>query len=152
MENRYSYNNEAMGIIPILTILKKIKKTSHAKALLILPFLFHRETLNFLKSKNKFNSLDDILVKEVGILSNFNKRFYSFLPLSINSIVLLKELKFIDIVDNELIYLENNFNYSTELWERAMEIIKWADKLSKILEEDVAKLYLQLRINLWNSL
>jgi len=117
MKNRskYFYTNEAMGIIPILTILKKIKRTSHAKALLILPFVFHKDTLTFLKSRNKFNSLEEMLVKEIDLFTNFNKRFYSFLSLSINSIILLKELKFIDIVNEELVYLDNSFEYNSEL-------------------------------------
>lgn len=143
------YNNEATGVVSILSVLRHSKKMCYAKALLILPILAHKETVFFLKRKNTvIRSIEEFIVKKSRCFSNLNNRYYDLLTVSINSILLLKEMKLIKLENGYLEYCEDNkFDYTfNNLGKRAKNIIKASEKLSYLLEDDVEKLYLQLKV------
>ncbi|WP_236895464.1 three component ABC system middle component [Clostridium beijerinckii] len=145
------YNNEAIGAISIASVLKYAKRITYAKALLILPFFAHKETTAFLKNNSvKVRSLEELIVKKFEYFSNFEDRYYSLIPVSINSILILKELNIIDIDEGIITYIDNaNINFNDKLLgKRAKNIINGSERLAKILEEDVDSLYLQLRIEI----
>ncbi len=151
ISTNYIYNNEAIGAISIASVLRHCKKMSYAKSLLILPFFSHKETTRYLKNGNtKIDTLEEFLVKKIECFSNFEERYYSLIPVSINSIFILKELSIIDIREGFLTYVDNNsFDFEhKDLGKRAKDIIKGSEKLSILLKEDADKLYLQLRIKL----
>ncbi|WP_121664502.1 three component ABC system middle component [Metabacillus litoralis] len=150
-KNLTIYNNELIGLISILSVLNYHKKMSIGKSMLILPFFSHNNTLKVLKRKNiKVRSLEEFIIKYPSNFSNYNERFYSLLPVSINSIILLNRMKLISIKDGEILLKEDNvFEIGNKsLGNRAKEIILGAENLSQILMEDTKNLYLQLRVEL----
>ncbi len=148
----YLYNNEAIGAIGIAAVLRNCQAMSYSKALLILPFLFHEETVTSLKRSNSvLRSAEEIMVKKVGSFGNFNARYYSLLPVSINSIMLLKQIGELEITETAIARkMESKLDLTnSSLGKRAQNLIKAAPKLSDILsEEDDQSLYLKLRIQL----
>jgi hypothetical protein len=148
----YLFNNEAIGAIGIAAVLRNCKALSYSKTLLILPFLFHKETVSLLKRSNSvIRSSEELMVKKIGNFGNFNSRYYSLLPISINSIMLLNNIGEIEIAEMAIVCNSDNkldLN-SNLLGNRAQNIIKAANKLSEILaQEDDYSLYLKLRIQL----
>lgn len=145
------YHNELIGLISILSTLKYQKEMSLGKSMLILPFISHKNTLNILKKKNvKIRSLEEFIVKYPSNFSNFDERFQSLLPTSINSIILLKRMKLINIKKGNL-FLSDNCKFELQnksLGNRANEIVQASEKLSEILSEYTPNLYLQLRVKL----
>ncbi len=148
----YLYNNEAIGAIGIAAVLRNCKALSYSKSMLILPFLFHNETVSILKRSNSVvRSTEEIIVKKIGSFGNFNARYYSLLPVSINSIMLLKQIGEIEITETAIaIKMDSKLDLTNKsLGNRAQDIIKAAPKLSDILsEEDDQSIYLKLRIQL----
>jgi hypothetical protein len=149
----YLYNNEAIGMIAITSVIQECKELSYSKSMLILPFLFHEETMSFLKRSNTIvRSSEEIIMKKTGFFSNFNSRYYSLLPISINSIMILREIGEIVIAENKIIHNSsiNKINLlSGNLGDRANNIRKAAYKLSNLLQlEDDSSMYLKLRIQL----
>lgn len=145
------YNNETIGALAIYSILKQLGSISLTKALLIIPFIAHKNTLDFLKSNNtNLRSLEEFIVKKPELFSNFNDRYYSFLTLSLNSIFLLCEMKSIVIYENTItLNSQNSLSITKEKFgERAVQINQGALKLSKILNVEEKNLYLQLRVQL----
>lgn len=148
----YTYNNEAIGAIGIAAVLKKCQALSYSKSLLILPFLFHEETVSTLKRSNAvIRSAEEMMIKKMGNFGNFNARYYSLLPISINSIIILQQIGELTINENSISFNQQgkiDFN-SSSLGKRAQNIIKAAPKLAEILaEEDDQSIYLKLRIQL----
>jgi len=150
-EQQTVYNNELIGLISIMSVLKYHKEMSIGKAMLILPFFSHKNTLKILKRKNiKIRSLEEFIIKYPSSFSNFDERFQSLLTISINSIILLNRMKLINIKNGHLFLVEQNeFELENKsLGNRAKEIIQGAENLSQILLEDTNNLYLQLRVEL----
>lgn len=152
MKQIYSfYNNELLTGLAILSVLKKTGKLEISKVLLIQPLLSYRGVLEFIKNKrSKIRSIEELIVKKNIVFTNFNKRYFENLELSINSILLFKQLGLIKIDNETLIYIEKNFEFSEKiLGDRAQEIIKASYNISEILKkEDASNLYLSLRVEL----
>lgn len=150
-ENRNLYNNELICAISIYSVLTHLKTMSITKAMLIFPLVSHKETLDFLKSKNtKVRSLEELIIKKPDYFSNYNDRFYSFLILTINSLTLLSEMGLVSVVNDQITLnpdkkIDNN---KIVVGVRAFNIFEAAPKLSVILEDEDKNLYLQLRVEL----
>lgn len=145
------FNNELISAVSIYSVLNYLESISISKALLIFPFVSHKETLDFLKNKRtKIRSLEEFIIKRPHFFSNFNERYYSFLTLSINSLILLSELTFIFIDDSKL-FLNSNIKINiskNEFGDRTFDVFKAAPKLARILNDKDENLYLQLRVEL----
>jgi hypothetical protein len=148
----YLFNNEAIGTIAIASVMKECTTLSYSKSMLILPFLFHQESTAFLKrSRVVLRSSEEFVIKKVGAFANFNDRYFSLLPISINSIMILSKTGTLSIKKNQISYNDNNdFNVLAEnLGKRAGDIVKASKKLSTLLlSESEPSLYLKLRIQL----
>lgn len=150
-QSKYFYNNEAFGIVAIASVLKYSKTLPLSKALLILPTVAHKETLNYLKRVNSdVKSIEQLIIKKSNLVTNFNNRFQSLLPVSINSINILCEMKYVKFVDEHLSLLdESKFNFSeSSLGGRAKAIVQASPKISVLLQKNANDLYLQLRVQL----
>lgn len=149
--NNYIFNNEAIATVAIGSVFKNSREMTLAKAMLILPFLFHPNTLSALKDhRTVFRSLEEFIVKKPTSFVNFNGRFQMLLPVSINAIMILKEIGVISI-KRSLIAYRGDIPFDVEqnnIGTRASNIIAGAAKLSKLLDEDVNTLYLKLKIEL----
>lgn len=148
---RNSYNNELIGAIALVSILHVNKEITLAKALLIFPFYSHSNTRKILMSKkSQIRSLEELIVKYPSYFSNYNERFQSLVPITINSIILLKRMGLVNL-NGEIISLNENKKIdlnNRSLGNRVEEIVKSSEKLAKILKEDTNNLYLQLRVEL----
>lgn len=145
------YNNELITGIAILAALKTTKVLDISKALTIQPLLSYPGILNFVKKNNtKVRSIEELIVKRNIIFTNFNKRYFENLSLSINSIFLLKQLNLIRIEGNKLIPTNIQFDFTDKtLGDRAKEVIAAASNLAEMLKrEDASNLYLSLRIEI----
>ncbi|MFB6804664.1 three component ABC system middle component [Peribacillus butanolivorans] len=145
------FNNELIAAIAINSVLKHLQKATIAQCVLILPIVSHRNTLNFLKRKSSvLRSMEEFVLKKPDCFVNFDDRYLSLLPVSINAIILLKEIGVINISKGNLFYLKSNeFNLEEKsLGKRAEDIIKGAEKLALLLDDNVANIYLQLRVKL----
>lgn len=145
------YNNEIICAISIYLVLLHLDHISISKALLIFPIISHQESLDFLKNNNTIvRSLEEFISKKPNYFSNYNERFYSFLTLSINSIMLLKEIRLIRFLDSQIVLDKDKMiNLEKEkIGQRAVSIAEAAPKLASILRQDEKNLYLQLRVRL----
>lgn len=140
-----------MGVVSIMSILRHHDKLKLTKALLIMPFYSHNQTLQVLKKSNiKIRSIEEFIVKYPSYFANFNERFYSLIPITLNTILLMEQMKLIR-VENGYINLndEKSFDISIkQLGNRGKNIMDAGTKLEKILLGDENNLYLQLRVSL----
>lgn len=152
MREIYSfYNNELLTGISILAVLKENGSLEISKALLIHPLLSYTEVLRYVKRGNvRIRSIEELIVKRNIKFTNFSTRYLENLSLSINSILLLKQLKLIEIEENRLISSNTDFDFKDKsLSGRANELILAAINISEMLKrEDVSNLYLSLRIEI----
>jgi hypothetical protein len=148
--SKYIFNNEAFGTVAIASVMRYSKILSYSKALLILPFFAHKETLELLKRSNSdVRSIEQLIAKKNNLVTNFNARYLSLLPISINSIVLLNEIRVLENNSGNIEYCGNSFDFNhKKLGNRARDIIKASEKLSYILQKDATNLYLQLRVQI----
>ncbi|WP_132945360.1 three component ABC system middle component [Tumebacillus sp. BK434] len=150
MGGNYIYNNEAIGAIAIASVMKHLKSSSIGKTMLFLPLLLHNPTTNFLKKRSTgVRSLEELLVKKGGYFINFDDRFRSLLPISLNSLLVLAEIGVINVDDGMVRYnTESKFDINTNIGNRITNIIMASEKLAMIMKEETGNLYLQLRVKL----
>jgi hypothetical protein len=142
------YNNIGIGIISLAFILKHSKKLSVSKTFLIMPFISHSELLGYLGRKTTIiKSIEKIIIDKTSYFSNFNRRFYDSLSLTMNSIQYLYDLKYIHYADNEIVLIKP-LEYSNPMGRRAEKIYNASKNISNLLNEDIENLYLNLRIEL----
>ena len=143
-------SNELLTGIAILSVLRNTKKLEITKCLLIEPLIDIRIEDYLKKSNCKVRSIEELVVKKSIVFLDFNRRFQERLPLSINSLLLMSELKLLKIEKNNVIFTGEKFDfYEKTLGKTAHSIIAAASNLSEILtKEDASSLYLSLRIEL----
>lgn len=145
------YNNELLTGISILAVLKENGNLEISKALLIQPLLSYTNVLKYVKRGNvRIRSIEELIVKRNIKFTNFNTRYLENISLSINAILLLKQLKLIEIEGNYLISKNIYFDFKNKyLSGRANELILASINISEMLKrEDVSNLYLSLRIEI----
>ncbi|GGJ13053.1 three component ABC system middle component [Paenibacillus hunanensis] len=150
-EKKEIYNNEVFAALVIYNVIKKMNTIELTKALLIMPFISHKQTMKFLKNENtRINGIEEFIVKKPRFFLNFNDRYYSLLTVSLNSIMLLAELEVVSIENDWLLVNEMKpMDITLEnCGERIFDVTKAIDKLSKLLNEKKENLYLQLRVEL----
>lgn len=152
MNQTYTFqNNELLAGISILSVLRITSKLEISKCLLIEPLLSYKSIRSYLKRANsKVGSIEDLMVKQNIAFSNFDKRFEDKLPLSINAILLMSQLKLLCIKNSELFFTGEKFDFNEKtLGKTAKEVIAASSNIAKILEkEEASSLYLSLRIEL----
>lgn len=150
VNSKYMFNNEAFGIVAVGSVLKFSESLSYSKALLILPLFAHKETLDLLKRNNSdVRSIEQLIAKKSNLVTNFNARYQSLLPISINAITILNEMRIVQNDQGVINYSNDSFDfYHRSLGNRAKNIVNASKKLSVILQKDTVNLYLQLRVQI----
>lgn len=146
--SKFLYNNEGICAFGIMSVLEIVEELSYSKAMLISPLIFNANVVKFLGTNSKIRSLEEFRLKQVSSVSKFNNMYYNFLPLTINTLIVLKDMNFIDLEDN-IIKLKTPLISEIEIkkiGKRASSIIKIAPKLANLLNEEEEKLYLQLGV------
>jgi len=146
-----NYNNIGIGLVSFLSVIRHYDELDYAKALLIQPFLLHNPLVNYVKKDSVvIRGVEDLTLSKIEYFLNFNNRYFSLLPLSINTILIAKKMKFIEFENNIIFVNKENiktFDFtSTSLGKRAKNIILASEKVSKILSEESKELYFKLRV------
>ncbi len=148
MSRKFFYNNIGITALSIAFVLGEGKAMPLSKALLILPFITHKELLNYLSRGNvKIKSLEKLIIEKTGCFSNFNRRYYDNLCNSLNSIQMLNEIELVQVKDSH-IFVKSELFYDDTMGRRAKKIHKAAKNIAVILDDNVEKLYLNLRVEL----
>lgn len=152
-QSKYFFNNEAFGMVAISGVLKHAGHLPISKIMLILPFLSHKETVSYLKGANSVvRSLEELIAKKGSLFSNFQDRYQYLLPIGLNSLLLLKEMKIIrETGEGDYSYNEEcgfQFRHSS-LGKRSLLVYEASSKLANILKDkEASELYLHLRVQL----
>lgn len=141
-------NNLAFTSLAMSIVVNKSQKLELTKALLIMPFIAHKELLSYLANgRTQIISLDKLIIDKLHCFSNFNKRYYDNLSTSINAIQFLSEIDMISIDNSRMISMEQ-VEHQNSVGDRLKRVSKASDNISKILSEDASSLYLNLRIEI----
>jgi len=151
VEIRTFRDNELITGISILAVLKHSKELEYSKCILIEPILSYSRVLKALRRANScIKSIEDLILRENIAFADFDSRFQDCLILSLNSLLLFREMGLISLNDGKAFYLGEKFDfYNSGLGEKANERISVAKRLSEIMMKgDASDLYLSLRIEL----
>ncbi|MFC6635592.1 three component ABC system middle component [Microbulbifer taiwanensis] len=141
-------NNLAFASLAIAMVIEKSEKLELTKALLIMPFLAHKELLSYLANgKTKVRGLDKLIVDKLHCFSNFNKRYYDNLSTSLNALQFLSEVDVVSIENSNIVSREK-VECVNSMGGRLKRALKASDNIAKILNEDASSLYLNLRVEL----
>lgn len=142
------FNNIALSSISICFILNHFPSLELNKVMLIMPFITHKDLLQYISNANAdFKSIEELIAKKPTCFSNFNQRFYDTLPLTVNSIQFLHDMQMIVFSDG-LVSLLNPIEYELGMGKRLHKINKASEKLAKILAVNPTDLYLNLRVQI----
>ncbi len=139
------YHNELIGALSIASVLKH-GELSSSKVALILPFLFHRETLDYFCQTN-VRSVKTLTSTKSNLIANFNKRYYSLLTVSINSILIGRQLKLFDFNNGVLSIGRNEMDFNN-FGNRLLKIQKASGVVNNLLSAPENELYLTLQVKL----
>lgn len=145
-------NNEALASIAIGYMAKKYGVISAAKSMLILPFILHPQTVRKLRGSSLKRSLEEFIVKNPECFTSFNARFLDYLPTSVNTLTILREMKIIEIQRDQIKFnYHSNFSpeYARTIGKRAADLFTAVDALVEIFrDQNENSLYLKLKIEL----
>ncbi len=146
--NLENYNNIGITSIAINSVLSLSKELHLSKALLIMPLFTSKAlTAHLSRKTTEIKSIEKLISEKTTLFSNFNKRYYDSLTNSINAIQLLIETNQISILEDKLVN-KQSFQYKKSMGKRAEKINTASQNVSKLLNENIEKLYLNLRIEL----
>jgi len=151
---RDTYNNIGISLVSFLAVIRFFDEIEYSKSLLINPILLHNQTVAYLKNKNtKPKGIEDLVNSKIEFFLDFNKRYYAFLELSINTIIFAQKMNFIALEKNKVIPIKeriDKFDFTNKgLGDRAINIIQASEKLSILLQhESIDSLYFKLRIEI----
>lgn len=144
-----SFNNIGIASIAIYAVLIHTSELTLAKTLLIPPIFSSSPLTQYLARKSSnVKSIEKLITEKTPLFSNFNKRFYDTLPLSINSIQFLIKANLVTLDKGIIRINSEEIIYTKEMGKRAEKIFKASENLSALLETTPEKLYLNLRIAL----
>ena len=145
---KVDYNNIGVGVIAIGAALSISNELSVAKATLILPFITHTESLNYLaRMTTKVQSVEKLISEKTSFFSNFNARYYDTLTLSFSSIQYLTEMCYAQH-DEGILLKTKPLEYDAKMGARAKKIFQAANNVSAMLSESDKNLFLNLRVQL----
>ncbi|MEI7367846.1 three component ABC system middle component [Pectobacterium sp. 1950-15] len=99
------YNNELLGIFSMQEVLSRTQEMALCNIMLVLPIVFHKKSLDYLSHKRtNIISFQDLLLTKPELLVSINKRFYNFLPSSINCVSLCIENGVAEFVEDNLVF------------------------------------------------
>ena len=143
-----TYNNLGIGIISIASVMNTVKSLSIDKVFLIIPFFTHRELLAFLSNpKSKIKSIEQLISHKINCFSNYNKRYFDSLVLTINSIQYLIDMEYVEFENGSLL-LKKELQFNSKMGNRASKIYKAANTVSKLLSDNAYNLYLNLKVEI----
>ncbi|NML72453.1 hypothetical protein HHL23_22105 [Chryseobacterium sp. RP-3-3] len=147
----YIFNNEAISCCIFLSVFQKIDAIDVSRACIILPFLLDERTVSFLnKVENVANySLEQFIAEQPRLFVSFNKRYLSLLPITINSLMVLKNSKQIKI-DTEIRAMSTFAIEGDEVSSERFILIENAipQLLTLIAQKTTTQLYKMLNIQL----
>ncbi|NLC92540.1 MAG: hypothetical protein GX677_03620 [Treponema sp.] len=147
MQNE-TYNNIGIGITSIGFVMNIMKSLSLDKVFLIIPFFTHQELLAYLsRSNNDIRSIEQVISHKINCFSNFSKRYFDNLVLTINSIQYLFDMEYVVVKDGNLILIKH-LDFDKKMGNRAEKIYKAANNVAKLLEENSSNLYLNLKVEI----
>lgn len=138
------YNNELLGILSLQEVISITGASKLSNAMLILPIIFHKKSLNYLAHKRtKTISFQDLLLTKPDILVSLNKRYFNFLPTTINCISLSIENGILELKDGELLFLSRliDENAFSQLGNRAIKIQSASKNLAAMLMDSSSNIY-----------
>lgn len=142
------YNNVGICSLGIVATLQHTGHLPISKILLIMPIIAHSGLTSYLaRSTTKVMSVEQIIAKRPQFFFNFNDRFYDGMVASINSLQLLIEIAAIEWQDG-LFFVSENIHYEKSMGARSKKIFKASPNISKLLKDDTANLYANLRVQI----
>ena len=143
-----TYNNLGIGIISIASVINNAKKISLDKVFLIIPFFTHQELLAYLGNANSdIKSIEQLISHKVNCFSNYNKRYFDSLILTLNSIQYLIDMEYVILKDEQL-QLQKELLYDKKMGKRAEKIYKASDNVAKLLTDTPSNLYFNLKVEI----
>ncbi len=149
-ENKFTYNNEVICMIGIMSVLDHIGEMSYGKIMILTPLIFNNRIVKWLNKNTVVRSFDEFRLKQIAAITDFNKQYYNYLTLSVNTLVILAELDFIELAP-DVVKLKKKLIDNADvhmLGNRVKAIIKIAPKLVNIINEKEEKIYSQLGVEL----
>lgn len=148
-----NYDNVGVALFAFLSVVRYMDSIEYSKALLIQPLLLHNPLVNYIKKRNvKVKGIEDLILSNIQYFLNFNERYFSLIPLSINTILIAEKMNFIKLQNNKIFTNKNeidNFDFSNKSFgKRTTNIIDASEKISFLLNEETEELYFKLRIQL----
>ena len=147
------YNNLGISLVSFINVVNQFEVIEYSKALLIIPISLHDPLINYLKRKNvSVKGSEDIFLSKIEYFIDFNERYYSFLSISINTILVAERLGLIDCDNGKIKPISNaisSFDFSKKsIGKRAYNISLAIPEIINILNDNTDELYFKLRIEL----
>lgn len=151
METSTLKSNELITGISILAVLKYSKHMEVSKCMLIDPLLSYSKVLQLLsRSNSNVKSVEDLIIKESILFTNFSERYREKLTISINAILLFEKMGLIGLRENYVYFRGERFDFKNNtLGDKAKRRIVAAKNLAYILAKgETSDLYLSLRVEI----
>jgi hypothetical protein len=155
MDNHYFYlyNNEVLLIALISKLLSHNKHLDLARLSIMLPFLIDNNVVEMVSDTSKYYTLDNIITLEGRELSNYNDRYLNILPIALNAISIMMDIKAVRMEKSSLI-IGKNLSKIADLFnqcesKRMSKLLSTSSIIFDVFDKlDTNTIYHKLRIQL----
>ncbi|MFJ5333057.1 three component ABC system middle component [Pectobacterium versatile] len=138
------YNNELLGIFSLQEVLSRLNETNLTNLMLVLPVIFHKKSLNYLSHKRtNVISFQDLLLTKPELLVSLNKRYYNFLPSSLNCISLCIENEIFELINDKVVFKKKIITDAviSTLGKRAIKIQSASLNIATLISDNAHNIY-----------
>jgi hypothetical protein len=118
----YVYNNEAIASLVLEKALRLLNEIEIARFLLVLPIVLEDRIIVKMRT-GSFSDFGELVSRHPALFANFNDRYLDLIPISINSLTLLKEMGVLTTRKNKIFYNANHPDSSQLLLSDRLESI-----------------------------
>ena len=98
------------------------------------------------RANTKVRGIEELIIKKGQVLTDFNEFYLEMLPISINSLIILNEMKVIEIENGIIRFKDKELKVDLEVSKRIKNMLKSVESICEILKLKNENLYLQLRV------
>jgi len=144
-----TFNNEAIGLLAIQSVLSHSSELSISNAYLISPLLFDKKIRSYLKhQKTKILSFQETVISKSDLFIGFNDKYKDSLVCSTNAIVMGIELGVLHL-QGDILTERTSFSCpEIKLGNRVFDIFSASKNVSELLTEPAEIVYALLRLEI----
>lgn len=144
------YKNFPSCVLAIYSVMRETEIITITQATIVYALVSDKKLLSYLSMKGRVvRNIEQMVIDNPDSISNFSSKYVSYIPVVFNAIQYLNDMDYIDVKGNSLVLKKRKeVPKLSEIGKSADKYFKASKNISSILSDNMADVFLNLRIEL----